>query len=80
MGTCAGLYADYIYLTSEDPGTKDVIDICSDIIKYIKPLHLHNVYPIVVFWTFLPGFLQENQLQDGRFPLPFLPEPPESRS
>ncbi len=39
MGTCAGLYADYIYLTSEDPGTKDVIDICSDIIKYIKPFN-----------------------------------------
>lgn len=39
MGTCAGLYADYIYLTSEDPGSKDVIDICNDIIKYIKPFN-----------------------------------------
>ena len=39
MGTCAGLYADYIYLTSEDPGTKDVIDICNDIKKYIEPFN-----------------------------------------
>ena len=39
MGTCAGLYADYIYLTSEDPGTKDVMDICNDIKKYIEPFN-----------------------------------------
>ena len=39
MGISAGEYADYIYLTSEDPGEKDVVDICNDIIKYLKPFN-----------------------------------------
>ena len=36
VGICAGVYADYIYLTSEDPGTKNATEICNDIAKYIK--------------------------------------------
>ena len=39
MGISAGEYADYIYLTSEDPGEKDIVDICNDIIKYLKPFN-----------------------------------------
>lgn len=41
MGTLAGMYADYIYLTAEDPGNSSVIDICNDIAKYIDNYH-HN--------------------------------------
>ena len=37
MGICAGLYADYIYLTKEDPGDYEVVDICNDIASFIKP-------------------------------------------
>lgn len=39
MGLLAGEYADYVYLTSEDPGHSKVSDICDDIIKYIKKYH-----------------------------------------
>ena len=44
MGSLAGQYADYIYLTAEDPGHSLVKDICSDIIKYIetKPISIKN--------------------------------------
>ena len=45
MGTLAGRYADYIYLTAEDPGHSKVIDICNDIIKYIKKYH--NNYEVI---------------------------------
>ena len=37
VGTLAGIYASYIYLTAEDPQTKKVSDICDEIISYIKP-------------------------------------------
>ena len=37
MGTSAGLHADYIYLTADDPCGKSVTDICNDIITFIKP-------------------------------------------
>ena len=39
MGLLAGEYADYVYLTSEDPGHSKVSDICNDIIKYIEKYH-----------------------------------------
>lgn len=39
MGLLAGQYADYIYLTAEDPGHSKVKDICDDIIKYIEKYH-----------------------------------------
>ena len=39
MGLLAGEYADYIYLTAEDPGHSTVKDICDDIIKYIEKFH-----------------------------------------
>ena len=39
MGLLAGEYADYIYLTAEDPGHSKVSDICNDIIKYIEKYH-----------------------------------------
>lgn len=37
VGILAGIYADYIYLTAEDPQTKNVKDICDEIASYIKP-------------------------------------------
>ena len=37
MGSCAGEYADYIYLTADDPCGKNVVDICNDIVSFIKP-------------------------------------------
>ncbi len=39
MGLLAGEYADYVYLTAEDPGHSTVSDICADIIKYIEKYH-----------------------------------------
>lgn len=39
MGLLAGEYADYVYLTAEDPGNSSVKDICNDIIKYIEKYH-----------------------------------------
>ena len=45
MGLLAGEYADYIYLTAEDPGHSTVNDICSDIIKYIE--QYHNNYELI---------------------------------
>ena len=39
MGLLAGEYADYIYLTAEDPGNSTIEDICADIIKYIEKYH-----------------------------------------
>lgn len=39
MGLLAGEYADYVYLTAEDPGHISVLDICNDIIKYIEKFH-----------------------------------------
>ena len=41
MGLLAGKYADYVYLTMEDPGHSTVQEICNDIIKYIEKYH-HN--------------------------------------
>lgn len=37
VGILAGIYADHIYLTAEDPQTKNVKDICDEIASYIKP-------------------------------------------
>ena len=37
MGTYAGMYADYIYLTADDPDNESVRKICEDIARYIKP-------------------------------------------
>lgn len=45
MGTLAGEYADYIYLTAEDPGHLKVREICEDIARYIEKYH-HN-YEII---------------------------------
>lgn len=45
MGLLAGEYADYVYLTSEDPGNSKVSDICDDIIKYISKFH--NNYEVI---------------------------------
>lgn len=45
MGLLAGEYADYIYLTAEDPGHLKVRDICEDIAKYIEKYH--NNYEII---------------------------------
>ncbi|MGM9879375.1 MAG: Mur ligase family protein [Bacilli bacterium] len=45
MGMLAGLYADYVYLTAEDPGHLKVKEICEDIAKYIEKYH-HN-YEII---------------------------------
>ena len=39
VGILAGMYADYIYLTGEDPQTKKISDICDEIISYIKPFN-----------------------------------------
>ena len=36
VGTLAGKYASYVYLTAEDPQTKKVRDICKDIIPHIE--------------------------------------------
>lgn len=46
MGTLAGLYADYIYLTSEDPQTKDPNEICKEISKYIEKYN--KPYEIII--------------------------------
>lgn len=45
MGLLAGQYADYVYLTAEDPGHVSVKDICNDIIKYIEKYH--NNYEVI---------------------------------
>ena len=45
MGTLAGEYASYVYLTAEDPGNSTVKEICEDISKYIEKYH-HN-YEII---------------------------------
>lgn len=45
MGTLAGEYADFVYLTMEDPGHKNVKDICDDIISYIEKYH--NNYVVI---------------------------------
>lgn len=45
MGILAGEYADYIYLTAEDPGHLKVREICEDIAGYIEKYH-HN-YEII---------------------------------
>lgn len=39
MGLLAGIYADYVYLTAEDPGTSTVKEIALDIAKYIEKYH-----------------------------------------
>ncbi|MDR3294282.1 MAG: UDP-N-acetylmuramoyl-L-alanyl-D-glutamate--2,6-diaminopimelate ligase, partial [Clostridiales Family XIII bacterium] len=36
LGTLAGIYADEVYLTEEDAGEEDVLDICRDINKYVE--------------------------------------------
>ena len=45
MGSLAGKYADYIYLTAEDPGNSTVKEIADDIIKYIS--EYHNNYEVI---------------------------------
>ena len=39
IGTLSGKYADYIYLTAEDPQFEDVTEICREIAAYIEPFH-----------------------------------------
>ena len=39
MGLLAGKYADYVYLTAEDPAHYSVTDICNQIAHYIKESH-----------------------------------------
>ncbi len=46
MGLLAGEYADYVYLTSEDPGHVNPNEICQDIAGYIKKYHSN--YEIVI--------------------------------
>ena len=46
MGELAGKYADYVYLTSEDPGNSSVLSICDDIIESISKYH--NNYEVIV--------------------------------
>lgn len=46
MGTLAGEYASYIYLTSEDPQTKNPYDICEEISEYIKKYN--KEYEIII--------------------------------
>lgn len=46
MGELAGKYADYVYLTSEDPGNSTVLSICDDIIESISKYH--NNYEVIV--------------------------------
>lgn len=36
MGTVAGQYADYAYLTMDDPGYEAVEDICKEIARYVE--------------------------------------------
>lgn len=45
MGMMAGLYADYVYITAEDPGNSTVEEIANDIIKYIS--EYHNNYEVI---------------------------------
>lgn len=45
MGLLAGEYADFIYLTAEDPGHLTVKEICNDIIHYIEKYH--NNYVVI---------------------------------
>lgn len=45
MGILAGKYADYVYLTEDDPGNHKAIDICNDIAEHIKKYH--NNYEII---------------------------------
>lgn len=45
VGELTGEYASYVYLTAEDPGSKNVKDICDEIITYLKPYH--NNYKII---------------------------------
>lgn len=37
IGTLSGMYADYMYLTAEDPQFEDVRKICNDIASYLEP-------------------------------------------
>lgn len=46
LGDLAGKYADYVYLTSDDPGKVSVYDICDDIISCMGKYH--NNYEIIV--------------------------------
>ena len=46
LGEVAGIYASYVYLTTDDPGPKEVLDICFDIAKNIKK-HETN-YEIII--------------------------------
>ena len=39
MGELAGMYADYVYLTEEDPGHASVREICNEIAFYITKYH-----------------------------------------
>lgn len=45
MGEMAGKYADYVYITAEDPGNSTVEEIANDIIKYISKYH--NNYEVI---------------------------------
>jgi len=37
IGQLSGQYADYMYLTAEDPGFENVTDICKEIASYLEP-------------------------------------------
>ena len=37
IGKLSGMYADYMYLTAEDPQFEDVRKICEDIASYLEP-------------------------------------------
>lgn len=39
IGTLSGQYADYVYLTAEDPQFEDVGEICRDIASFLEPYH-----------------------------------------
>lgn len=43
LGSIAGIYADRVILTEEDPGEEDVYEICSEIAKYVGKKALCNI-------------------------------------
>ena len=46
LATLSGLYASYVYITMEDPQSKNVYDICEDIVSYLKPYN--KPYEVII--------------------------------
>lgn len=45
LGTLSGLNSDKIYITADDPAYENVIDICNEVVEYVKPNNVN--YEIV---------------------------------